>query len=626
MTRHVVVGTAGHVDHGKTALVHLLTGTDTDRWEEEKRRGITIDLGFARLDLTDDLTASIVDVPGHEDFVRNMVAGATGIDVALLVVAADEGVMPQTVEHLAILEFLGVRTGVVAITKADVVDDDWLELVESDLAERLEASSVVWQPPVRTSASMSLGREALVAALATSAARAIHRSTDDVFRMPVDRVFSVAGAGTVVTGTTWSGSVAVGDSVSVLPGGRSSRVRSVEVHGQQTENAHPGRRTALALPGVTREDVERGSVVVSGDGWHETVALDVWLTLLPDARRLTQRSRVRLHLGTAEVLARLTPAAEAIEPGTTAAARLRLETPLVARWGDRGVIRSYSPVHTIGGCVVADPMPAGRPRRPRGLERKAALDPLERLTAFVRESGERGVSIGNLSVRLGIPPADVDPLIAEAVRTRGQRIVAHTLLAGEVLERAERDVLALVDRYHRDRPLDPGLPLETARGAFRASALADAAVQALHADGHIEVEGAIMRRTGFASTLSADDDRLATRLRAVLRTAGAQGLTEQELEDHIPGGRTRELAEYEERQGRVARIGRDRYYDAESLDRLRGTILGVIRDRQRATPAELRDATGLTRKYLIPVLEWMDGTGSTVREGDSRRLGPAAQR
>jgi selenocysteine-specific elongation factor len=626
MTRHVVVGTAGHVDHGKTALVHLLTGTDTDRWEEEKRRGITIDLGFARLDLTDDLTASIVDVPGHEDFVRNMVAGATGIDVALLVVAADEGVMPQTVEHLAILEFLGVRTGVVAITKADVVDDDWLELVESDLAERLEASSVVWQPPVRTSASMSLGREALVAALATSAARAIHRSTDDVFRMPVDRVFSVAGAGTVVTGTTWSGSVAVGDSVSVLPGGRSSRVRSVEVHGQQTENAHPGRRTALALPGVTREDVERGSVVVSGDGWHETVALDMWLTLLPDARRLTQRSRVRLHLGTAEVLARLTPAAEAIEPGTTAAARLRLETPLVARWGDRGVIRSYSPVHTIGGCVVADPMPAARPRRPRGLERKAALDPLERLTAFVRESGERGVSIGNLSVRLGIPPADVDPLIAEAVRTRGQRIVAHMLLAGEVLERAERDVLALVDRYHRDRPLDPGLPLETARGAFRASALADAAVQALHADGHIEVEGAIMRRTGFASTLSADDDRLATRLRAVLRTAGAQGLTEQELEDHIPGGRTRELAEYEERQGRVARIGRDRYYDAESLDRLRGTILGVIRDRQRATPAELRDATGLTRKYLIPVLEWMDGTGSTVREGDSRRLGPAAQR
>jgi selenocysteine-specific elongation factor len=596
MTRHVVIGTAGHVDHGKTALVRLLSGTDTDRWEEEKRRGITIDLGFARLDLTDGLTASIVDVPGHEDFVRNMVAGATGIDVALLVVAADEGVMPQTAEHLAILEFLGVRTGVVAITKVDLVEEDWLELVESDLAERLDASSVVWQPPVRTSASMSLGREPLVAALATSAAQAIHRSADDAFRMPV-----------------------------VLPGGRSSRVRSVEVHGQPTEKADPGRRTALALPGVTREDVERGSVVVAGDGWQETVALDVWLTLLPQARRLTQRSRVRLHLGTAEVLARLTPAAEAIEPGTTAAVRLRLETPLVARWGDRAVVRSYSPVHTVGGCVVVDPMPAARPRRPRGLERKAELDPLDRLTAFVQESGERGIPIGDLSVRLGIPPADVDQLIAEAVRTRGQRIVANTLLAGDVLERAERDVLALVDRYHRDRPLDPGLPLETVRGAFRDSALADAAVQALHAEGHVEVDGAIMRRAGFASTLSADDDRLAARLRTVLRTAGAQGLTEQELQDHIPGGRARELAEYELRQGRVVRIGRGRYYDAESLERLRGMILGVIRDRQCATPAELRDATGLTRKYLIPVLEWMDVTGATVREGDSRRLGPAVQ-
>jgi selenocysteine-specific elongation factor len=269
-------------------------------------------------------------------------------------------------------------------------------------------------------------------------------------------------------------------------------------------------------------------------------------------------------------------------------------------------------------------MPAARPRRPRGLERKAALDPLERLTAFVQESGERGIPIGDLSVRLGIPPGDVDQLVAEAVRTRGQRIVDSTLLAGDVLERAERAVLALVDRYHRDRPLDPGLPLETVRGAFRETALADAAVQALHAAGHVELDGAIMRRSGFASTLSADDDRLAARLRAVLRTAGAQGLTEQELQDHVPGGRARELAEYEARQGRVARIGRDRYYDAESLERLRGTILGVIRDRQRATPAELRDATGLTRKYLIPVLEWMDATGATVRQGDSRRLGPAA--
>jgi selenocysteine-specific elongation factor len=314
-----------------------------------------------------------------------------------------------------------------------------------------------------------------------------------------------------------------------------------------------------------------------------------------------------------------------VEPGTTAAARLRLETSLVARWGDRGVIRSYSPVHTIGGCVVVDPMPVARPRRPRGLERKSERAPLARLTAFVEESGERGMPIADLSVRLGIPPGDVDQLVAEAVRTRGQRLVGTTLLSGDVLQRAERDVLTQLDRYHRDRPLDPGLPLETVRGAFRETALAEAAVQALHADGQVELDGAIVRRTGFASTLSAADERLAAGLRAALKTAGARGLTEHELQEHVSGGRARELAEYEVRQGRVARIGRDRYYDAESLHRLRGTIVGIIRDRQRATPAELRDATSLTRKYLIPVLEWMDATGATVREGDARRLGPSAE-
>jgi selenocysteine-specific elongation factor len=624
MTRHVVIGTAGHVDHGKTALVRMLTGTDTDRWEEEKRRGITIDLGFARLDLSEGLSASIVDVPGHEDFVRNMVAGATGIDVALLVVAGDEGVMPQTTEHLAILEFLGVRTGVVAITKVDLVDEEWLDLVESDLAERLRASSVAWQPPVRTSAATGRGGEALVASLAASAAQAIDRSVEDPFRMPVDRVFSVAGAGTVVTGTTWSGSVAVGDTVLVLPGRHGSRVRSVEVHGESREYAHPGRRTALALPGVARDDVARGSVVVAGDGWEETTILDVWLTLLPEARRLTQRSRVRLHLGTAEVLARLTPAGEAIEPGSTAAVRLRLETPLVSRWGDRGVIRSYSPVHTVGGCVVVDPRPAARPRRPRALELKSQPAPLARLAAFVDESAARGVPIADLTVRLGVSPAEVDGLVGDAARTHGLRVVDRRLVAGAVVDHARRDVLEIVDRYHRDRPLDPGVPLDAVRGVIRDAALADAAVNALQTEGQLELEGTVVRRQGFRSALSVSDERLSAALRAALESADQQGLTERELAEHVPEGRVRELAEFETRQGRVTRIGRDRYYDAESLERLRGKILGLIRDRGRATPAELRDATGLTRKYLIPVLEWLDAIGATVRDGDARRLGPSA--
>ena len=247
MERHVVIGTAGHVDHGKTALVKALTGVDTDRWEEEKRRGITIDLGFAPLNLVEGLEASVVDVPGHEDFVRNMVAGATGVDVALLVVAADEGVMPQTTEHLAILEFLGVGAGVVALTKADLAEADWLELVRADVQDRLATSAIAWEPPVAVSAATGAGLDPLRAALERAAARAKTRAADDLFRLPVDRVFSLAGAGTVVTGTVWSGTVRVGDDVRLYPGGVAARVRSVEVHGRAQQRATPGRTPAEGI-------------------------------------------------------------------------------------------------------------------------------------------------------------------------------------------------------------------------------------------------------------------------------------------------------------------------------------------------------------------------------------------
>ncbi|MGD2135847.1 MAG: selenocysteine-specific translation elongation factor, partial [Gemmatimonadales bacterium] len=294
MTRHVVVGTAGHVDHGKTALVQALTGIDTDRWEEEKRRGITIDLGFAALELEGGLRASIVDVPGHEDFVRNMVAGATGVDVAFLVVAADEGVMPQTVEHLAILEFLGVRTGVVVISKTDLADDEWLELVLQDVAERVESSSIAWQDPVHFSAVTGAGADQVRQALARAAARAVERAADDLFRLPVDRVFSVPGAGTVVTGTVWSGSVATGDAVRLLPGDAQSRVRSIQVHDQPRERAEPGRRSALALPDIDRQTAGRGTVAVADPGWRTTSVIDALVTLLPERRPLSQRSRVRV--------------------------------------------------------------------------------------------------------------------------------------------------------------------------------------------------------------------------------------------------------------------------------------------------------------------------------------------
>lgn len=621
MERHVVVGTAGHIDHGKTALVKALTGTDTDRWEEEKRRGITIDLGFAVLALGPGLVCSIVDVPGHEDFIRNMVAGATGIDVALLVVAADEGMMPQTHEHLAILELLGVRTGVVAVSKCDLVETDWLELVVSDLSDRLAQSSVRWESVVRTSVVTGQGTDDLREALAHAAAGAAERSERDLFRMPVDRVFSVAGAGTVVTGTTWTGTIGVGDEVIVLPGGKKARVRGVEVHGRSLEAALPGRRTALALAGLGREQLTRGHVVVAEGGWRECTAVDAIVTLLPGAKPLTQRSRVRLHLGTAEVMARVTPAGQEVVPGTPAAARLRLESPVVCRWGDRAVLRAYSPMETIGGCVVADPWPPLRPRRPLDLAAKADSDPVRRLQAFVATAGPRGISREELTVRLGLAPGEVARVIEPA---RGVIPAAGRLIAPVVLEAARDATLRALEEYHRGRPLDRGMPRELLRQAVKDDALADHVQQMLHEEGVVAIEGKTTRLIGHVAQLSGEQADAADRVLQELAVAESEGRSLQELNRVLDVPVERDLLEFLVERGDVERVAKERYYQRAALDRLLLQILHAVERFGRASPAQLRDETGLTRKFLIPVLEWMDGQALTRRDGDTRVLGPAA--
>lgn len=625
MTRHVVVGTAGHVDHGKTALVRALTGTDTDRWEEEKRRGITIDLGFARLPLGEGLVASIVDVPGHEDFVRNMVAGATGVDVALLVVAADEGVMPQTVEHLAILEFLGVKSGVVAISKVDLVEADWLELVQTDVATRLEGSPVQWEPAVSCSATTGAGTEELRSALGQAAGQAVQRSADDLFRMPVDRVFSAAGAGTVVTGTTWSGTVAAADDVRVLPGESRARVRSVEVHGETRERAEPGRRTALALPGMDKGDVARGSVVVADSAWCENVTLDVMLTLLPEARTLSQRSRVRLHLGTAEVMARVTPAQDDISPGETAAARLRLEQPVVARWGDRGVLRSYSPIRTIGGCVVVDPMPPLRPRRPQELRDLACADFAPRVAEFVARSGWSGLPRADLPVRVGVHPMEVGSVVVRAGNL-GVVAVGDRLFSGTVLQEARSTTLQSLEAHHRERSLETGMPRELLRSVLPNPDLSDHVWAELVEQGRVAIDGGFVRLSSFQPSVSDEDRRWVEAITSELENGGSHGRTVNELARVVPERSVRDLAEYLVREGSAVRVGRDRFYHSDAARDLREAILEEVRERGRAMPAELRERTGLTRKYLIPFLEWLDGTGYTARDGDGRRLGPVGER
>lgn len=617
--RHVVIGTAGHVDHGKTALVKLLTGVDTDRWAEEKRRGITIDLGFAPLALGGELHASIVDVPGHEDFVRNMVAGATGIDVALLVVAADEGVMPQTTEHLAILEMLAVPAGVVAITKADLVDAEWLALVQDDVAERLAKTTLTWEPPVVTSVVTGHGLTDVLEALARAARRARRRAEHDLFRLPIDRVFSVAGAGTVVTGTTWSGVVRVGDTVRVLPGDHASRIRSIQVHEQPRDVAEPGRRTALALPDVSKDAVQRGSVAVAGSGWAETMALDALVTLLPAARPLTQRSRVRVHLGTAEVLARVTPAEAAVAPGASGAVRLRLEAPIVARWGDRGVLRSYSPVTTIGGLVVIDPAPPLRPRRPTEIHGRSAQDPVQRLAAFGRVAPKAGLAVDALPVRLGLEPGDVAGVVQRA-NDADLVLVGQHLVRRGVLEQAHRAVLDALSTYHKRQPLAPGMPLEELRAEVDPPFLADHVQAELAARGAVKIEGSVARLADHAAKIPEADLAAAQELKRQLAEAGRHGLAVKELDGAAAGERAHRLLEHFVRQGTARRV-RDRYYTAAVLDELIRSVLALIEERGQATPAEVRDRLGLTRKTLIPLLEWLDEQGITVRRGDARVRG-----
>jgi len=618
MTRHVVIGTAGHVDHGKTALVRALTGVDTDRLEEEKRRGITIELGFARLAL-DGVDAGIVDVPGHEDFVRTMVAGATGIDLALLVVAADESVMPQTVEHVAILDFLGIPAGVVAVTKADLVEPAWLDLVRADVRERLGTARIAWTDVVPVSAVTGAGLPELRAALQRAAARARTRQADDLFRLPVDRVFSVAGAGTVVTGTVWSGTVRVGDEVTLFPGERRARVRGVQTHGESRPAAEPGRRTALALTGLDRESAGRGTVVVQGTAWRATETVDAVLTLLATAPAVGQRSRVRVHAGTSEVLARVTPTAEAVPPGGTGTVRLRLEEPAVVRWGDRLVIRAYSPPTTIGGALVTDPWPPARPRRPADAA-DLLQGPPERLAAAVRRAGRRGLPLDHLPVRLGIPPGAV-PSAVEAVRHDALTVGPRLLARGLVADVTARVRTALAD-YHDTHRLETGMPVDQLRRIDPDPEIVDAGLDVLVQEGAAAVEGNRARLAAHTVAPSAGDATVMNAIRNALRRAGFEGLGSAELGTAVGHGPIEPILGFLVSRASVVRVGRDRFLDADIVQEVVRQAREELTDSGELGPAQMRARLGLTRKFSIPLLEWLDGQGYTIRQGDIRVAGP----
>ena len=610
----MIVGTAGHIDHGKSALAEALTGRAMDRLAEERRRGITIDLNFAPLDLGGGTVVGVVDVPGHEDFVRTMVAGASGVDLALLVVAADEGIMPQTLEHLAILEQLGVPRGIPVVTKSDLVDQEWLDLVAAELSELLASSRVVFTPVFAVSARTGEGVDALRGCIAERARSWVPRSSGDLFRLPVDRAFSLAGVGTVVTGTSWSGRLRIGDEVALLPAGSTARVRSIQVHGQAVERSEPGRRTAVGLVGIARGEVSRGAVLVAaGDAWTPTTALDVALELNASASRpVVQRTRLRVLHGTSEILARALPRAP-IAPGGRGLARLALEGPLVARGGDRFVVRSYSPVLTIGGGVVLDPAPPlRRPRWPAELQ---AGEEARRVVGLV-ERRPAGVPTRLLPVLLGLNPSEAQ---AAATAAPELRPVGELWVTSELLAQVGSRCLDLLRRYHREQPLDRGMPLETLRRSLGApEPVVESVLEQLARTGRMRRLEGRAALAGFTPR-AAGGEGAVTEIVALLEDAGLTPPTVAELERRTGRRDVEGILRLAASNGKVEAVERDRFYARVVLDRFvaalraNGTVETIV-------PSELRQRLGISRKYLIPLLEWADSRGVTEWDGDVRRV------
>ena len=615
----MIIGTAGHIDHGKTALVRALTGVDTDRLPEEKRRGITIDLGFAPLLLDGVGTVGIVDVPGHEDFVRSMLVGATGIDLGLLVVAADEGVMPQTREHLLILELLRIPRIVVALTKSDLVDAEWLSLVRTDVESLFDTASGPTPPVVPCSSRTGAGLPELRAALSAALESAPPRAADDLFRLPVDRAFSIKGTGTVVTGTVWSGELRADANVRVLPYGKTTRARRIEQHGAFADRARAGGRAAIALAGLEVGDVPRGSVLVTDESWQATSMFEAIVGVTSDlAGRLSPRTQLRVHAGASEVGARIVFASADTRTESPALARITTDAPIVLRGGDRFVVRLPAPLRTIGGGAVLDPYPRRRvvPSLAPGELKRMSVEPAARLRFLLDAESMRGVSLRDIPVRVGCAPADVDKLIEGANAYVG----AHNLFSAEAVEQVMATVQRIVAEYEIKSPLSTGIPNRTLREGLRVNEeLADIAIREMERAGEIEAHGPVMRRKGWVPSPTVSDVDASNRLANDICAADREPPSVSELVARY-GSSVHSLLHYLERQGRIVQVETDRYYDRGAVDALLAKLRVELVPGRVYVPAQLRDVLGFSRKYLIPFLEFCDRIGVTERREAGRIL------
>lgn len=631
--KSIIVGTAGHIDHGKTALVRALTGFDADRLPEEKRRGITIDIGFADLDLG-DVRIGFVDVPGHERFVKNMLAGAHGIDLVALVIAADESVMPQTREHFDICRLLGVNKGIVVLTKKDLVDEELLQLARAEAEDLVKGSFLEGAPIVAASSRTGQGIDELKNALREIGIGVARRSTDYVTRLPIDRSFSMKGFGAVVTGTLIAGEINEGDELQLFPAGTGARVRGVQVHGSSVKTAIAGQRTAINLGGIDSVAIERGMLLAAAGRLRPAQVVDASIQLLDDApRALRSRQRVRVHLGAAEVLARVRILEDGeIKPGAKGFAQLRFESPVVTVLRDRFIIRAYSPQVTIGGGQVLDPFATKHRARELptvGASLKVLLDGVRsaQVNQFVTNAGGHGLTRRELAARTAWRDEVIDNAIREAIANCSVVSLETTLIERATFDELKARIVEEIAAHHRREPLSRGLAKEILRERFFAGASVDtfrATMAELEKAGSFVSENEIVRLREHTRELTNEDARVRDSLERIYREAAlaAPALSDAFAKAGIKASdqHGRKILQLLLDSGVLIRVHGEMFFHRTSLDDLIRQLRAYADTRpDRAIDvAAFKELAAISRKYAIPLLEHLDRQRVTRREGDRR--------
>jgi selenocysteine-specific elongation factor len=634
--KSIIVGTAGHIDHGKTALVKALTGIDADRLEEEKRRGITIDIGFAHLQLSDanddPLRLGFVDVPGHEKFVRNMLAGVGGIDLVLLVVAADEGIKPQTREHFDICRMLSIPRGITVLTKTDTVDAETLEVVRAEVRDFVHGSFLEKSPIMPVSALTGVGLEELTRELSRLAQEVPAKNEKANFRLPIDRVFSIKGFGTVITGTLIAGSVSKEDEVEVFPSGKTVRVRGVQVHGEDAAKAIAGERTALNLSGVTTADLARGMTLARRDLLRATKTLDVRLTLLPSAKLLKNRARVHFHAFTSETIAEVVLYEEKqIGLGQSGLAQLRLAEPVLLLPGDRFIIRQFSPVTTIGGGVVVDaaPLAPSRNRKqsgstPKFLQVLQNGTPREVLFTRILRRGTRGLKLGDALSETGWTASEVAAHATALLKSADEdRVVkaSDTLVAASSFSQARDSVIATLDGFHRANPLVNGISSGELREKVALNPnLFAALIDSLSRERKLEVSGEAIRLTGRGVVMKDEEAESKRTIEQAFASAGLKVPALKEVLASLPVDKVRaqKIVTLLLRDRVLVKLSDELIFHRDALTELRSQIAAIKTKSPKIDVAGFKDLTGVSRKYAIPLLEYLDRERVTRRVGDER--------